>query len=136
MFKNPVDVIDEAHAEHFVRFIENQRLKTIELEVAFFDVVHDSAGSSDNHLSATLEFAYLLSVARSPVDRNNSKLGQVFRITLDRFGYLQGEFAGRDKAKDFGTFDRFIDSGKQGQREGCCLTRSRLGNPKQIGSFQ
>ena len=102
VFEDPVYVVYEAHAEHFVRFIEYECLQIVEFQVPFFDVVHDSARGADHHLSSPFEFSDLFAIAGPSIHRDDTQLREVLGIALDGFGYLQSEFPGRSKAENLG----------------------------------
>jgi hypothetical protein len=45
VLEDPFDVVDEAHAQHFVGFVEHhQRSQAVEVEALALEVVHDAAG--------------------------------------------------------------------------------------------
>ena len=47
---NGFNVFDEAHAQHFVSFIQNQTAQFREVQSATFQVVQQTARSTDNDL--------------------------------------------------------------------------------------
>ena len=73
LLENPFDFVDEAHAEHFVSFIQNQSLHFVEFQSALANVIRYSPGSTHNHVHATLEAADLACVILSTIDGQNLK---------------------------------------------------------------
>jgi hypothetical protein len=51
--QHPLDVVDEAHAQHLVGLVQHQGLQQrIEVEGALAHVVHDPARGAHHHLGA------------------------------------------------------------------------------------
>lgn len=57
VLENPFHVVDEAHAQHFVGFVEDQGGQVVEVEALAFEVVHDPARGADDHVGAALVLA-------------------------------------------------------------------------------
>ena len=84
LLQNPFNIIDETHAQHFVRFIQYQGLQLRQVQRAPAHVVHDPARSADDDVHATLQLAQLAAVVGAAVDRYNVEAGQVTGVLLER----------------------------------------------------
>ena len=60
------DVVEEAHVEHAVGFVEHQRVERVELEAAALEVVHDAARRADHDVRAVLQAGELRRAAATP----------------------------------------------------------------------
>ena len=56
---DPADVVDEAHVEHTVGFVEDKRRHLIELDVAFSEMIEKPPDGRDKHMHALCELARL-----------------------------------------------------------------------------
>ncbi len=92
LLQDPLDVLDEAHVEHFVRFVEDEEADVIELEGAAAHVVHDATRRADHDLRATLQAAELPLVWLPAVDRQRLDV-LVAAVLVERFRDLNGELA-------------------------------------------
>ena len=116
-FENPLDVVDEAHAQHFVGFVENHGAQVVEVERLALQVVHDATRRADDDVGATGQLLQLDGVALAAVDRQHVEAGQVLGVALQGLGHLDGQFARRrqDQGLRLGQLD--IDLFHQRQRE-------------------
>ena len=53
LLQNPVDFVDETHAQHFICFIQNQRLQAIQFQSALAHVIHYPPGGTHHHMHTT-----------------------------------------------------------------------------------
>ncbi len=91
-----VEVLREAHVEHFVRFVENEHAQVGELQRPAPDVIERAAGRGDDDAGAALERADLRRNRRAAVDghhRDADALG----VFVDRFGDLHRQLARGDE---------------------------------------
>ena len=93
-FENPFDVVDEAHAQHFVGFVEHQGLQVIQIERLALEVIHDPAWGADNNVRTACQLFQLNGVALATVDGQDMESGLVLGVALQRLGHLDGQFAG------------------------------------------
>jgi nicotinate-nucleotide adenylyltransferase len=101
------DVVDEAHAQHFVGFVEDERFELREIERAAFEMIDDAPRRADDDVRAALEAAELRAVALAAVDRQHVETGHVRGVALERLGDLDREFARRASTSACGlVFDR------------------------------
>ena len=61
-----VEVLREAHVQHFVRFVENEHAQVGELQRPAPDVIERAAGRGDDDAGAALERADLLVEIAAP----------------------------------------------------------------------
>ena len=135
-FENPLDVVDEAHAQHFVGFVENQGLQVVEIERLALEVVHDATRGADDDVGAARQLLQLDGVALAAVDRQDVEAGQIAGVALQRLGNLDRQFARRrqDQRLRLGQFD--VDLFHQGQGEGCGLAGAGLRLADQVAALQ
>ena len=63
-----LDILAEAHIEHFVRLVEDDGAQVFEFESTSADMVHNASGSTDDDIRAAFELHYLTFHARASVD--------------------------------------------------------------------
>ena len=87
-------VLDKAHVEHLVRFVQHHRVDGIQMDVAAVHVVQQPTGGCDENLRFALECGKLLGNRLSAVEHSNAAaldvLGQFGQFIPD----LQRQFAG------------------------------------------
>ncbi len=69
--ENPLDVLDEAHSQHLVGFVEHDELERVEAHRSAAQVVHHAAGRADDDLGARTEPLDLLRDRLATVDRQH-----------------------------------------------------------------
>ncbi len=95
LLQHRLDVVDEAHAQHLVGFVEHQRAQRGQVERALVEVVDDAAGSADHDVHAAAQRLQLRAVALAAVDRQHVEAGQVRGVALEGLGDLDRQFARR-----------------------------------------
>ena len=88
------DIGDEAHVQHAVRFVEDERLHLSEIETFLLDQIEQAARGGDQHLDPEADLLDLRFDVNAAV-RTQAADGDVFAVALDRFVNLDGQFAGR-----------------------------------------
>ena len=96
LLQDPLDVLDEAHVEHLVGFVEDEEADVVELQRAAAHVVHDPAGRADDDLDAALQPAELPLVRLAAVDRQRLDL-LVAAVLVQRLGDLDRQLARRGR---------------------------------------
>ena len=92
---DPLDVMDEAHVEHAVGFVQHQHLDLVEAQRALVDEIDQAAGRGHEHFDAVRQRAHL------PVDRHaadgqcNRERADVAPVGAEAVGDLAGQFARR-----------------------------------------
>ena len=116
LFRHLIDdgfhLFDEAHIQHFVRFIEHQILDAVEFQCTAFDVVEHTSWSSYNHVAFLFQFGLLVGKWLLAVDRccfNAFEAPDIGDVFFD----LIRQFAGRCQNQRlrfvFFPFDHFTD---------------------------
>ena len=136
LLENPLDVIDETHAQHFVGFVQHQRLQAIQPECALAHVVHDSAGRADHRLHATLQLADLSRVVLSAVNGQHVETLDAAGVALKRLGHLDGQLPRGRQHHDLHTGLIRPEPGQQGQRECRGLASAGGGVAQQVEPVQ
>ena len=119
-FENRVDVFDETHVEHFIRFVENDLLKMIELKGLPAHVIHHTSRCSDDDLRLALQRENLTIDRLAAVDRNDADAFFVFC----------------DVVKFFRCLNRKLSCRRENQRRyeiGCVVNRIDDRNAKRTG---
>jgi hypothetical protein len=127
VLEDPFDVVDEAHAQHFVGFVEDQRGEAVEVEALALEVVHDAAGRADDHVGAALELAQLDDHALAAVDGQHVEAGHLAGVALEGLGHLDGELAGGGEDEHLRVALVDVDLVEGGQGEGGGLAGAGLG---------
>ena len=92
--EDPLDVLDEAHAEHLVRLVEHHHADGVEAERAPPQVVHDPPRRADDHVDAAVEPLELELDRLAAVDRQHAHAAEVLGIGVDRLRHLDRQLAG------------------------------------------
>ena len=72
-----LDVVDEAHAQHFVGFVQHQELQLGQVQRALVQVIDDAARGADHDVHAAAQGLQLRAVALAAVDRQHLEAGHV-----------------------------------------------------------
>ncbi len=88
------DVVDEAHVEHAVGFIEHQEFDLVELQAVALHEIEQAAGGGDQHLDALHQGADL-AAHRHAADGERRGQPDVAAIGVEAVEDLPGQFAGR-----------------------------------------
>ena len=104
LFEDPLHVIDEAHAQHFIAFIQDQGAQHVELQGAAAHMVHHASGRAHHHVHATLQGTNLYTVILAAVNRQDMKTLQVRGVFLECLGHLDGQFTGRHQHQHLRVF--------------------------------
>ena len=130
------DIVDKTHAQHFVGFVQHQRLQAVELEFAAAHVVHDTPWRTHHHVDAASQLAQLHLVGLAAVNRHDVEVLQVARVGLEGFRYLYGQFARGCQHQDLHIAPPEIQAREQGQRESGGLAGAGLRLTEQVVSFE
>ncbi len=134
------DVVDEAHVEHAIGFVENQHLDLVEAQRALIDQIEQAAGRCHQHFDAARERADL------PVDRHAADGERDFErtdvpaISAEAVGDLAGQFARWRKHQHAAGFLRgaltLVEQMIQDrQREGCGLAGAGLRDANDVAAL-
>mmetsp|Transcript_1230 Transcript_1230/g.3414 ORF Transcript_1230/g.3414 Transcript_1230/m.3414 type:complete len:361 (+) Transcript_1230:963-2045(+) len=87
-----IDVVDEAHVQHAVGFVQHQHLDIAQHALAAGQVVQQAAGRGNQHLDAGLECGRLRLHVHTAEDDDGAQIG-VLGVLLDVVGDLVGQLA-------------------------------------------
>ena len=93
--EQPFNVVDEAHAQHFIGFVEHQQFEVRQLQCAARHVVHDPTWRTHNNVHATAQCLQLRAHTLAAVHRQHLNARHVPRIATQRLGHLHGQLTGR-----------------------------------------
>ena len=134
LIEDPLHIVDEAHAEHFVRFIEHQAAQTAGVERALTHVVHHPAGGAHHHINPAPEGTDLGAEIRAAVHRQHLQMGMAGGIGLERFGHLHRQLPCGGEHEGLGCFLAALETLEQRQGKGCCFAGAGLGLTHQIAA--
>ena len=125
-FQNCIQLFFEAHVQHDVRFIQYHVLEHTEVGFALVNEVEQAAGGGYQDMQSSFEGADLFAVPGSAVHYVYCYFGQIGRVGLQLFGYLDGQFPGRAEHQGAGLPRVVPQFFQQGQSESGGLTGSGL----------
>ena len=134
------DVLDEAHVEHAIGFVEDEERHAAELHVAALDQVEQAAGRGDQDVDATRQGLDLAAVAHAADDGAEAQ-AEAAAVGVEAARDLDGKLAGRredERARALG-LGAFAGSGEvlqHGQREGRRLAGAGLGDAQNVTALQ
>ncbi len=94
LFDDAVHVLDEAHVQHAIRFIQHQHLDVVALELLFLDVLEQTTRGGHHDVGGLGQGRQLLFVADAANDGLDAEIG-VGSQRLGVSGHLQRQLAGR-----------------------------------------
>ena len=136
LLDHALDVVDEAHAQHFVGFVEHQTAQFGQVQRAAVEVVDHAAGRADDDMHAALERLQLRLVALAAVDRQHVETGQVHGVLLESLGDLDRQFAGRRQHQRLRLELLRVDPRQDRQRERGGLAGAGLGLAEHVAACQ
>ncbi len=136
MLQNPLDVINKAHAQHFVGFVQNNGLEVIEFQTATTQVIHHTTRSTYHNLRTTVQTAQLTAHILTTIDWQNVEVRHVFGVALARFGHLNSQFTGRAQHQNLSVVLAGIDTGQRRQSKRGRLTGTSLSQTEEVPPFQ
>ena len=143
-----VDVVDEAHVEHAVGFVEHQHVDVLEHRLAGVEVVEQPAGGRDQDVELAAQRSDLCRVRHAAYDGGNSQARHEAAVGRGGLGDLHCEFARRAQHKharavdhaafalDVGVGARGEHALQRGQDERCGLAAAGAGRNHQVGAFK
>ena len=123
-------IMDEAHVEHAVGFVEHHRFELRKLEILLLHKVLESAGGADDKVVLIAEIFDLIAHARTAHTDDGKyleALGEAPKFLI----YLNGELARRNHNKDAlaGMLENFID---ERDEKGCRLAGAGIRDTNDI----
>ena len=133
-----LDVVDEAHVEHGVGFIEDQMAELVEVDESLLDQIQQPTGRRHDDVHPPAQLVDL-TVLGNPAKNDHRTQGRSLAVVDDVLVNLRSEFAGggqnqRPHPPFFSGFRPFGQLVHNGQREGCGFSGSGLGHAQYITS--
>ena len=132
VLEHALDIVDEAHVEHAIGFVEHQRLDIRQVGMAFLKQIEQTPGCGHDDIHAFLELADLRLIADAAEDHGRANRTG---LAIGAYGFvdLGGEFARRREHQ----YPRFLLLGlaqamQQRQGEGSGLAGAGLGGGKHV----
>ena len=131
------DVVDEAHVEHAVGFVEHQELDLVELQPVALHEVEQAAGGRDQDFDALHDRADL-AAHRHAADRQRRAQADVAAIGAEAVEDLARQFAGRRQDQHAAGLGcgriGFPEAVQDRQREGGGLAGAGLGDADHVAA--
>ena len=89
-----LNVGNEPHVEHAVRFVDHQHVAAIEQDLAPLEQVHQAAGRGDQHVDALFQRLDLIAHLDAANQQSHRKL-VIFAVFLEILGHLRRQLARR-----------------------------------------
>ena len=130
------DWLDKAHVQHLVSFVQDQMLHHIKADGALLHQVNQAARGGDQDVDTTLHRADLLADVCPTIDQSAGQADE-FAIGAQAVCNLASQFAGwaqdqRAASACASMNAAFAQMVQQGQREGCGLARTGLGEAQNV----
>lgn len=134
------DVAEEAHVEHAINFIEDEKFDAGEVDVALVHVIEETARAGDEDVDALFHGADLWVFPNTTEDEGLAE-ADVFAVGLEALRDLAGELAGGGEDEDAGGSALgmtwvVVEGVEDGQREGCGFSGAGLGDSHEIAAFE
>ena len=131
---------DEPEIHHLVGLVEHEDLDILERDRALFDQVEQTARRRDEHVGSGLQLALLL-VDRHAAEHAIDRKVEIAGIDAHVLCNLRGKFARRRQdqhadaamAAALGLLGQVM---QRGQRKGCGLAGTGLGDAQQVAAFE
>ena len=130
------DVVDEAHVEHAVGFVEHEELDLVELQPVALDEIEQATGGGHHDFDA-LHHRADLTTHRHAADRQCRTQADVAAIGVEAVEDLARQFAGRREHQHAAGLGLRADAVFQNavqdrEREGCGLAGAGLGDADDV----
>ena len=103
-----VDVVDEAHVEHAVGFVEHEHLDVLEHGLAGLQVVEQAAGRRDQDVERAAQRLQLRRIRHAADDGGDAQARHVAAVDAGRLGDLHRQLARRRQHEDARAVDRAL----------------------------
>ncbi|CWM77374.1 Uncharacterised protein [Neisseria meningitidis] len=107
-FHDGFDVVDKAHIQHTVGFVQNQHFQTFKINFAALHQVHQTARRGDNQIDRFAQGTGLVAERRAADDADGAEPTHIFGIRQRVFLDLSRQFAGRGQHQSTRAFARFF----------------------------
>jgi hypothetical protein len=103
--RDHVDVVDEAHVQHAVGFVQHQHLDIGQHALAGLDVIDQAARGRDQDVQRAGQLADLQRIGHAAQHRRDLQAGDEAAVRLRGLADLHGQFTGRGQHEDLGAVD-------------------------------
>ena len=135
MLKYLFYIVEEAHVNNFVSLVEYDRMYLVEFDLAAFDKVNQTTRGGYNHLHTLAQRTYLAVDTRTAVDRQYTKIVDIFGKVGKIAGYLKTQFTCRSYNESLRYILRRINTLQYRQPESGRLARTGLCKTNDIAVF-
>ena len=104
LLKNPLNVINKSHPQHFICFIQNKCAELIKFQSTAAHVIHHASWSSNHYMGSTLQTSYLPTIFLTSVNRQHMKTFHMRCIFFKGFCDLNRQLSGRRKDQNLRVF--------------------------------
>jgi hypothetical protein len=130
------DIRDEAHVEHPVGLVDDEKLDAGEQQLAALEVIEEASRGRDQHVDPTGDLHILVAEGHAADEERDGKT-MVDAVLDEALFYLGGQFTGR--LEDEGTRHARpgaagLQQRQHGQRESGCLARAGLCDTEHVFS--
>ena len=136
VLKNPFHIIDKAHTQHFIAFIQHDGADACQRKCFPAQVIHHAARRADNDVHSALQHAQLCAHALTAVHRQHVKARQIPRVGLECFSDLDGQLARRRQHQHLGQRLGHVETLQQRQCERRGFAGAGLGLTNHIVTLQ
>ena len=122
-FNDGFDVVDKAHVQHTVGFVQNQHFQTFKINFTALHQVHQTTRSSDNQVNRFAQSTGLVAERCAADDADGAEPAHIFGIRQRVFLDLRRQFAGRrqhQRARAFARFFAAFGQFLQSRQQECC----------------
>ena len=132
----PFHVIDEAHTEHFIGFVEHQCLQVGQIQGATFNVVHNASRGAYDHLGAVTQAFQLRAIFTAAINRQYLESFDALGKLFTGFGHLDSEFTSGGKNQHLWLTQGCIQPCQQWQGESGGFTCASLSLAQQVVTIE
>src|SRR5262245_29596085 len=133
-FADPLDVGDESHVEHAVRFVDDEQLTAGQKQSSTLEVIEQAARRGDQYVDAAQQLGILVVERNAADDQRHVKL-VVLAVLLEVLGDLRRKFTRRlenERARHTRASATLFQHGQHRQHEGSGFSGTGLRNTEHV----
>ena len=135
-----LEALREAHRQHLVSFVEDDRLYAIKAGCSTLHEIDETTWGGDDDLYSTAKRTDLCLDRGAPIDGEDAYRGEILAVGREVVSDLQTELAGRAEYEGTWRSDAIVGLGlkaslyvlQEGEAKGCRLPRPRLGQGDEV----
>ncbi|MPM44886.1 hypothetical protein SDC9_91568 [bioreactor metagenome] len=131
ILQNDLDILPEAHVQHFVGLVQNHQFQMTQIQGAPAHMIHNTAGGADDQVGR-LQFPELFPIVCTSKNISDLDIGEEMGQLADFLTTLVRQFPGGGKHQNLYVPDISQDALHSGDTEGHCLAGTRLGAGQDI----